>query len=119
MSKVSIPLKPIDFDAVDQAVEHQVMQRAIPRQIYPGAGQGPQPVVTPAPVAPAVASPPVGRRSGQRLTLELPDYIVDQIYERARQGKPRATAKSVVIAGLKAIGLVIKDEDLVPDGRRA
>lgn len=71
----------------------------------------PQPsvVATPLPVAKPV---PVMRR----VTLDLPEYVVDQLHDRARAS--RCTTRHVIMTALKATGVTINDDDMISDGRR-
>lgn len=71
------------------------------------------PVTAPKPQGqPAAAATPKIRR----LALELPEYVLDQIQDRARAG--RCTARHVVMTALRAAGITINDTDMVSDGRR-
>ena len=49
--------------------------------------------------------------------MELPAYLSDAVNIRAAQ--ERASARYLVMKGLKAIGFEIDDADMAPDARRA
>ena len=66
------------------------------------------PQVIPLPARPA----PVMRR----FNVEVPEYIADQIYDRARA--ERCTARHVIMQALRASGLTINEDDMISDGRR-
>jgi hypothetical protein len=107
-------LKSIDFGATVSAIQEFAGERNIPTKQYPAEeGKGvPVAVPAPAPVAKAVA-----RASTRKLTLELPAYVIDALNIRAATGK--TTSKHLVMLGLRATGIAIKDEDMTPDGRRS
>lgn len=52
----------------------------------------------------------------RRVTLDLPEYVVDQLHDRARSA--RCTTRHVVMSALKTTGVTIYDEDMISDGRR-
>ena len=72
--------------------------------------------------APAVAvpvpSPLVLEKQAvlRRVTLDLPEYVVDQLHDRARSA--RCTTRHVVMSALKSTGVTINDDDMISDGRR-
>jgi len=45
-----------------------------------------------------------------------PDYLVDQLYLEAR--RKRVTVNHLILSALKAQGFFIRDDDMIPDGRR-
>ncbi|MEZ5925897.1 MAG: hypothetical protein R3D57_16090 [Hyphomicrobiaceae bacterium] len=51
-------------------------------------------------------------------TVDLAEYLIDAIHQRAEQSKPRCTERYVVMQGLRAIGFEIEDADMVADARR-
>ena len=56
------------------------------------------------------------RRSIQRIPVELPDYVVDDVKRRALDG--HCSARHIIMKALRAYGLHIADEDMPEDGRR-
>ena len=52
----------------------------------------------------------------RRVTLDLPEYVVDQLHDRARIA--RCTTRHVIMIALKATGVTINDDDMISDGRR-
>lgn len=108
----------IDFQRIEQAVEATAKERGLPKQTYPSAVPPPVPEVVSVPVAATPRLASKKKRSTMRFTVDMPDYIAQQIYARASSTMPRSTAKSVMFAALRAYGLRVDDEDLVPDGRR-
>lgn len=109
--KTGIPIKPIDFSIAKRVVAEVAEDRNVPRQVFPGdaaeEGRG-------------GGKPPRAARSPHRkFTVTLPDYVIDAILARALQSRPKRTARAVVLESLKAIGIAVKDEDMVLDGRRS
>lgn len=64
----------------------------------------------------AAPSPPAQRAPVEKLTIEVPDYLLDAV-KRAALDR-RTTARHVVMAALKSAGFAIDDPDLIEDGRR-
>lgn len=52
----------------------------------------------------------------RRVTLDLPEYVVDQLHDSARSS--RCTTRHVIMTALKATGVTINDDDMISDGRR-
>jgi hypothetical protein len=74
------------------------------------------PALTQAKASPASAEP-VAVRTAEKLTIELPGYLMDTL-RRAAVGD-RTTVRHLVMVALRASGFSIADADMVPDGRRA
>ena len=116
-----IPLKPINFDAAQRAVDEMVVERLVPVHVVPapapaspeGEG-GDAPQLVTASVAPAR---PV-RSPTRNFSVNLPEYVIDAIFARAAQSKPRGTVRGVILQALRATGIDIKDIDMIPDNRR-
>lgn len=70
-----------------------------------------QPVVTSAPVA-APSTP----TTTTRFSIELPVYIADDIGMRALKAK--CSKRHIVMLALQAAGYDVREEDMIPDGRR-
>ena len=115
-SKTAIPIKPIDFDIAKRVVEDFAAERNVPRQVFPhaepgrgGEGAAPRPVPRPSAPPPSPSS---------KFTVVLPDYVIEAIHARALQSRPKRTARAVVLEALKAVGIEVRDADMVLDGRR-
>jgi len=52
----------------------------------------------------------------RRVTLDLPEYVVDQLHDRARAG--RCTTRHVIMSALITDGVAINQNDMISDGRR-
>lgn len=52
----------------------------------------------------------------RRVTLDLPEYVVDQLHDRARGN--RCTTRHIIMTALKTAGVTINDDDMISDGRR-
>lgn len=52
----------------------------------------------------------------RRVTLDLPEYVVDQLHDRARAG--RCTTRHVIMSALITDGVTINQDDMISDGRR-
>lgn len=108
--KASIPLVPIDFDQAKRDVDEFASERNVPTQVYPQVqpkdeGRG--------------ATKVAPRSHVRKFTVEFPDYVIDAIYARAAQARPRTTAKYVMLEALQALGIAIAPADMVPDARRS
>lgn len=115
-SKPSLVIAPIDFDAATRAVDTFSQKRNIPSMIFPENAAKREGAAAPEPsVQPAVIALPPSRRV-QRIPVELPQYVVDDIKRRALDG--RCSARHVVMRALRAYGVHISEEDMVEDGRR-
>ncbi len=69
------------------------------------------------PKAPAEQSDTAPMRSVEKLTIEMPSYVMDALRQRA--AGERTTVRHLVMAALRAAGYEIADVDMVPDGRRS
>lgn len=67
-----------------------------------------------APVA-AIETPVI--RHAEKLTIELPAYLMDSLRQGA--AADRTTVRHLVMTALRASGYAISDADMVPDGRRS
>lgn len=67
---------------------------------------------------PTIASDPAPKvlQVVRRVTLDLPEYVVDQLHDRARRS--RCTKRHIIMTALKAAGVTINDDDMISDGRR-
>lgn len=66
--------------------------------------------------APSPNAQPKSAPISRRVTLDVPEYVVDQLHHRALAG--RCTTRHVIMMALKAAGIVINDQDMISDGRR-
>lgn len=115
MSKISIPIQPIDFELAKRTVDEFSTQRNVPSQVFPQA-------VKRAEEGRAVAPPaalPLPRTPTRKFTVDLPEYVIDAIHQRAMTSRPKQTARYVVLEALQALGLKIEPDDMVRDGRRS
>lgn len=115
MSKPSVVIAPIDFDAATRAVDKFSADRKIPSMVYPAEEKG-RGVVETAPT-PSVALATASRRKViQRIPVEMPDYVFDEIKQRALAS--RCSARHIILKALRSAGIHIADEDMPEDGRR-
>jgi hypothetical protein len=56
------------------------------------------------------------RRNVQRIPVELPDYVAEDVKRRALDG--HCSARHIIMRALRAYGVHIADEDMPEDGRR-
>ncbi len=56
------------------------------------------------------------RAKQEKLTLEVPGYLADELKRRALD--QRTTVRHAVMLALQQAGFEVADADLVPDGRR-
>ena len=91
--------------ASDAELEDFAARRGMPtlRPIEPALEKPP---ATPSPAAPTA-----------RLTIELPDYLANEL--RLRAAQDRCSARYLITQALKLAGYTVADADLVADGRRA
>jgi len=83
---------------------------AIPQPVAPS------PVVEPR-TRPAAAGPVATPRSRMKsINLELPDYVWTDLKIRAAHAQ--TSVRHIVMAALRANGIVISDADMIEDGRR-
>lgn len=94
--------------ASDADLDAFVARKRVPTLNHSPLAQ-PTVVAIPRPVAKPVAVM-------RRVTLDLPDYVVDQLHDRARAG--RCTTRHVVMTALSVAGVTINDDDMISDGRR-
>ncbi len=112
--KVVIPLKPIDFEATARAVEKYAQQNNVPSLSFPAEKPSSPDQSTPALPTP---SPAGASRLMKRLPMEVPEYVMDSLKDKARETKG-ASVRFVVLSALKAYGIKVLDEELVKDKRR-
>lgn len=74
-----------------------------------------KPVPTTAPAV-TLMPQPKAVQTPRRVTLDLPEYVVDQLHDKARAG--RCTTRHVIMTALQATGVDINEDDMVSDGRR-
>jgi len=103
--KPNIPVQPIDFESLGRAIHEHAAERAVPTQVIPDPDKPP--------ATPVRHATPV-----RKFTVELPDYVIDEIQKRAHDAEPRATTRYIVMRALQQAGIAIHPEDLRRDGRR-
>lgn len=122
---------PLDVD--DAALAKVADKMGVPTLVPPappvGADHGPKPptpsaLSTPSAAAKSVVRPkraaPAARPARpliDKLTIELPGYLVDAVKRRALD--QRSTARHVILLALRDAGFQVEAEDLIPDGRRS
>ena len=113
--KSVIPLKPINFEATARAVEQYAEQNNIPALTFPQRRQRREGGSTEA----AAPVPEVHDKSRtmKRLPMEVPEYVIDSLKERAAKDKG-ASVRFVVLSALKAFGIEVDDDELIKDKRR-
>ena len=119
MSKPAVIIQPIDFDVATRAVEKFSQERKIPSMVFPGEGEGTSDKTQlPAlhPVEPLPLPVRRERRPVQRIPVELPDYVAEDVKRRALDG--HCSARHIIMRALRAYGIHIADEDMPEDGRR-
>ena len=99
----SIAASDADLDAFVARKGVPALNHAVPAPAF--AVQAPSPLTS--------VKPPTVLR---RVTLDLPEYVVDQLHDRARSA--RCTTRHIVMSALKSNGVTINDEDMISDGRR-
>jgi hypothetical protein len=90
-----------------------------PRQEAPKPAPRPSPARAPSQASPSskmAAAAASDRRALEKLTVELPGYLIDAIKRDALDR--RATARHVLMLALQSAGFAIEPADLVQDARR-
>jgi hypothetical protein len=130
MSDRAAPKKPfapiaIDLDDIDNAAEELARRKGIPKLVDPepvrsteqsveaktesaGGGENTRSVSPTAPSASEIEY--------ATLKFEAPLYLIDELHAAAR--RQRSSLKYLLLSTLKAQGFEVRDEDLIPDGRR-
>jgi hypothetical protein len=127
----NLPVTPLDIDddALDRVIDGLRMPQLMAPEAEPvapaaAAGAVPAPQVPPAPEAlqeeaTAHQEEPVFeplKTDTERLTVEIPLYVGDQIRRRAFEN--RYSTRYIILSALKANGFDVKTEDLNPNRRR-
>lgn len=140
MSKLSEPrhaFHPIEAD-LDDAVDQLAQRKGIPTLTAPemervvaksvmkaglaasavGEKREPAPAALGLPEArkEQAADPPAQEIEYTSVKCRCPDYLLDQLHLVARRG--RVTISHLILEALRAQGFFIREEDMVPDGRR-
>jgi len=118
-SKTSAPpIKPIDFDVAKRAVDEFALERNVPSQVYPHSqfANQPSPRTADASAPSEVPKPPPV--SEQKFTVELPEYVIDEIHSHIAASKPRKTRRYLILEALRGLGIHVQDEDMILDRRR-
>lgn len=106
-----------NFDKIDSAVDSYAEQNGVPQTPVPAKTA--EIVPLPEPAAPSKAAKEKGQRKSaveRRMALNVPDYILQQIRDKAAKGQ---AARYQVMISLKKNGYVVHQEDLVEDRRSA
>lgn len=64
----------------------------------------------------SVTAPSLEEGEYATLKFEAPLYLIDELHAAAR--RQRSSLKYLLLSTLKAQGFEVRDEDLIPDGRR-
>ncbi|MGD9804149.1 MAG: hypothetical protein AB7E81_04660 [Hyphomicrobiaceae bacterium] len=116
----SIAETDIDFEILTRVVDEHAAERGVPSHVLPAKHTSPvKAVEAPRQRKPSTLKVVEPEAPLRKLTLELPEYVIDLLVEVARKQKPRATARYVVLAALRKYGLDIKEADITPDRRRS
>jgi hypothetical protein len=115
----AIPLGPMtqpkDIDKMASAAKSYAVKDNIPILAHPRpvklAGEGASAPASAPTAVPAADAPPY-----QRFTVELPNYLYEDIVKRI--GTSKQTKKSIVLNAFHAAGFYVAAEDLITDGRR-
>jgi hypothetical protein len=102
------------LDVEDAALDRVNSQLGVPTLTKPVAASS-----TKVPLVRTVTSAPEPERTAtEKLTIEIPCYLADELRREALVNR-RTTVRHVVMTALKKDGFRVDDADLVPDGRRA
>lgn len=101
--------EPLDVD--DAALDRLNGELGVPTLTRPVANAGRSKPRSPAPIKSAPVRPPL-----EKLTIELPSYLMDALRRSALD--ERTTVRHVVMLALQKKGFKVEKADLVPDGRR-
>lgn len=141
MTQAKKPFLPISRHVDDNAIEELARLKGVPALSFSTEPERPRPdPVEPRGTAVKPAEVPVGRTADRapaatgrpapsapqtagavrapvtRVKIGIPDYACKEL--GLRQLEDDVTMTYLVLLGLKAIGITIKDADLVEDGRR-
>lgn len=105
MTKPSFrPIAPLDVD--DSALERVNDHLGVPVMVRP-------PLKSALPAATTASRQAVAKASPQqKLTIRIPDYLVDALKRRALDD--RSTVRKLVLLALQKDGFAVKAEDLLP-----
>ena len=114
MSKPAFrPIAPLDAD--DAALDRVNDRLGVPTMVRPASKSA-----LPSPNSTARQEPrpstATGLRPQEKLTVELPGYLMDAMKQDALNR--RTSVRHLVMLGLQKLGFTISPEDLVPDARR-
>lgn len=113
------PTSGLDLD--DSIIEETVAARGAPELMHPSQ-DGPEPSGDPADApkgrkkrepVPGAATP---RSKWQRVTVELPDYLVNELKDRAHE--QRISIRHAVMKAMRAAHYKIIDADMIEDARK-
>lgn len=115
MNTLKTNIRKIDFgelDALDDAAKSFAKQNGVPSTTFPSQdqahGEGGQ--------QPPVPTPRL-RKATSPLNAIVPTYVMKQIKDRCTNDD--VTMRFLVLIALRSIGIDVKPEDMVEDGRRA
>jgi hypothetical protein len=99
------PTSPVAADTVQTPPMHALAPTTEPTRAKPNL-RSKRPPAVPRPEKPLI----------DKLTIELPGYLVDAVKRRALD--QRSTARHVILLALRDAGFQVEAGDLIPDGRR-
>ena len=108
----------IEIDPIDERLEAKAAEKGIPTLVtpknhFPAAEELKEPPPPPLPPAPHQGTPRSRMKSSK---IELPDYVWIALKRRAID--EMCSVRYLVLQSLRANGFIIKDSDMIEDGRR-
>ncbi|MBX9865110.1 MAG: hypothetical protein K2Y42_20400 [Hyphomicrobium sp.] len=120
MKQQRAPFQPVSADIDDQKLERLAAEKGVGSLVKPvadGAGEA-RSVYEPPRVKKSEAPNPEATPRSQMKTvnLEVPDYAWTEL--KIRAAREQVSVRHIVMEAMRAIGVAIKDADMVEDGRR-
>lgn len=104
-------------DDLDQAAEALARRKGIPTLQPAEQQKDEEKTGEPDEAVPEIPDPePEKSTSYTYVKCKCPDYLLDELYASAR--KERVTVNHILLKSLKSAGFTVREEDLIPDGRR-
>lgn len=111
------PVKPNRFDLIAAQVDQHAAERGIPSKQYPTDQHASREGEGTTPPLPAPAATPTTPMA--KITLELPKHVLDAVATRAFTTTPRTSQRYVFLQALRAIGIDVRDDDMIIDRRQS
>jgi hypothetical protein len=121
---MAVPSTGLDMD--EEAIDRLVAQTGAPSLVHPtpladDAEQGHHDQAQAARSTRRVREPVTGKATPRtkwgRVTIELPDYLIEEL--KMRVVKNKSSLRHVIMKALRAQDFTILDADLIKDGRKA